>query len=87
MKKFQVIYVSDWDDARANVENFVYRNKIDALGEIHQRLKDIMTVDYVAIHKETDEEGNVISYFAYCVDGENIMLSFGWERCVLVELK
>ena len=87
MKKFQVIYVSDWDDARANVENFVYRTKIDALGEIHQRLKDIMTVDNVAIHKETDEEGNVISYFACFADGEDETPSLGWERCVLVELK
>ena len=86
MKRFQVIYVSDWDDARANVENFVYRSKINALGEIHNRLKDIMTVEDIVVDKETDNEGNVTSYFAYFADGEDKCLSLGWEKCELVEL-
>ena len=83
MKKYQVIFVSDWDDNRANIETHQHENRTLAIEEIKTRLKIAELDPFLSVTITTDNNKEPIGYYA---DMDNDP-SLGWEKCILIELE
>ena len=83
MKKYQVIFVSDWDDNRANIETYQYEHRTLAIEEIKRRLNIALSDPSLSVTITTDNNKEPIGYYA---DMDNDT-SLGWEKCVLIELE
>lgn len=81
MKKYQVIFVSDWDDNRFNIETHQYENRTLAIEEIKRRLK--LVDPGLSTTITTDNNKEPIGYYADMDDDP----SLGWEKCILIELE
>lgn len=83
MKKYQVIFVSDWDDNRFNIETHQYENRTLAIEKIKMKLAIALSDPSLSLTITTDKNKEPIGYYAEMEDEP----SLGWEKCILIELE
>lgn len=83
MKKYQVMFVSDWDDNRANIETCQYEHRTLAIEKIKMKLAIALSDPSLSLTITTDKDKEPIGYYAEMEDEP----SLGWEKCILIELE